>query len=208
MSRTPTRSDGGATIIEFAFIALLLFTMIFGIFEFGMVFRSRTTTVDAAAEGARVGAIQGPYRTSLGETADFSIIKVIRENTSAIDPEDITRIVIFKGSSSGAGSPASQVPAACKAGTPQPDKCNVYDPKTAFERVQVGNASYFDCDANPASPACSWNPSLRRNGPDSSDIDHLGVWIQVRHPFVTGLFGQTLTMQSASIVRLEPGLFE
>ena len=208
MSRLRARSDGGATLIEFAFIALLLFTLIFGIFEFGMVFRSRTTTADAAADGARTGAIQGPNQTALSETADYSILKSIRENTSAIDPEDITRIVVFKGSSSGAGSPASQVPAGCKAGTPQVDRCNVYDPNTAFERVQAGDAAYFDCASNAASPACPWNPSLRSNGPDPSDVDYLGVWIQVGHPFVTGLFGQTLTIENASVVRLEPGLFE
>lgn len=202
------RSDRGTTLIEFAVIALLLFTMIFGIFEFGMVFRSRTTTDDAASDGARAGSIQGPNQTASGETADYSIIKAIRENTSAINPEDITRIVVFKGSSSGAGAPSSQVPAGCKAGTPQANRCNVYDPNTAFERVQAGDASYFDCAGNAASPACSWNPSLRSNGPDPSDIDYLGVWIQIRHPFVTGLFGQTLTIESASVVRLEAGLFE
>ena len=196
------------TTIELALIALLLFTMIFGIFEFGMVFRSRTTTADAAAEGARAGSIQGPNQTSQGESADYSIIKVIRETTSAINPEDITRIVVFKGSASGAGSPTSQVPASCKAGTALLNRCNVYDPNTAFERVQEGDTTYFDCTANPASPACSWNPALRRNGPNPADIDYLGVWIQIRHPFVTGLFGRRLTIESASVVRLEAGLFE
>lgn len=208
MNRTRARSERGATLIEFAITALLLFTMLFGIFEFGMVFRSRATTSDAAADGARAGAIQGPNKSAGGETADYSIMKAIREDTAGINPETIVRIVVFKGSSSGAGAPASQVPALCKAGTPVAGRCNVYDPNAAFERVQAGDAGYFDCAANAASPACSWNPSSRRNGPRPSDIDYLGVWIQVRHPYVTGLFGRSLTIQGASVVRLEAGLFE
>ena len=64
------------------------------------------------------------------------------------------------------------------------------------------------CAANPGGPACSWNPVLRRNGPQPSDVDYLGVWVLVDHPFVTGLFGQTLTIQRAAVVRLEPGIFE
>ena len=93
--------ERGATLVEFALIALVFFTLIFGIFEFGMVFRSRTTTKDAASDGARIGAIQGPGIVGSGENADFSIIKAIREDTSAIDPDDIVRIVVFKGSASG-----------------------------------------------------------------------------------------------------------
>jgi TadE-like protein len=200
--------ERGATLTEFAVVGLLLFTVLFGIFEFGMLFRNRTTTSDAAADGARVGAIQGPNRTSTGETADYSIIKAIREDSSAIDPEAIEQIVIFKGSSSGSGSPASQVPATCKAGTPVAGRCNVYNPNTAFERVQEGDASYFDCSTNPTGPACSWDPVTRRNGPRPTDIEYLGVWIRVNHQWVTGLFGDGFTYESASVVRLEPGTFE
>ena len=47
------KSERGATMVEFALVALLLFTLIFGIVEFGLVFFGWITLTGAVREGAR-----------------------------------------------------------------------------------------------------------------------------------------------------------
>jgi Flp pilus assembly protein TadG len=51
------RGDGGAALLEFAFIAVLLFTLVFGIISFGLLLSFKQDLTRAAAEGARAGAV-------------------------------------------------------------------------------------------------------------------------------------------------------
>src|SRR5262245_1303901 len=46
-----------AVAVEMAVVAPLLLTMLFGIIEFGWLFTVRSTLVNAAREGARLGAL-------------------------------------------------------------------------------------------------------------------------------------------------------
>lgn len=48
-----------AVTVELAVVSPVMFAMLFGIIEFGWLFTVRHTMVNAAREGARVGAIQG-----------------------------------------------------------------------------------------------------------------------------------------------------
>ena len=41
------------------------------------------------------------------------------------------------------------------------------------------------------------------SGPNSPP-DFLGVWIEVKHSWVTGLFGSSITLNQRVIVKLEP----
>ncbi len=49
--------DGGAALIEFAFVALLLFTLVFGIIGYAYMMSFRQALTQSAAEGARAGAV-------------------------------------------------------------------------------------------------------------------------------------------------------
>ena len=54
------RGDQGAALIEFAFVMVLLFTLIFGIVSFGLILSFKQDVTRAAAEGARAGAVAFP----------------------------------------------------------------------------------------------------------------------------------------------------
>ena len=54
------RGDHGAALVEFAFVMVLLFTLIFGIIGFGMILSFKQDVTRAAAEGARAGAVAFP----------------------------------------------------------------------------------------------------------------------------------------------------
>ena len=54
------RGDEGAGLVEFALISVLLFTLLFGIINFGLILSFRQDVTRAAAEGARGGAVAIP----------------------------------------------------------------------------------------------------------------------------------------------------
>jgi Flp pilus assembly protein TadG len=52
--------DRGAALIEFALVAVLLLTIVFGIISFGLILSFKQDMTRAAAEGARAGAVALP----------------------------------------------------------------------------------------------------------------------------------------------------
>lgn len=54
-----------AVAVEMAVVTPLLLTMLFGIIEFGWLFTVRSTMVNAAREGARLGALPGSTETEI-----------------------------------------------------------------------------------------------------------------------------------------------
>lgn len=57
--RSKSRLLRAAVAVEMAVVTPLMLTMLFGIIEFGWLFTVRSTMVNAAREGARLGALQG-----------------------------------------------------------------------------------------------------------------------------------------------------
>lgn len=200
------RTERGAALLETLLVAPVVMALLLGIFEFGLIYRDVLTTADAVANGARSGAVIGPRTTDSGVSADFEIIRQVRNSLGNVPVEWIDRIVVFKAAGPGAGSPSSQVPHACKTGGSVANVCNVYDPANAFLAVDTGNNDFFaNC---PSGRACSWRPASRRNGPTAAAIDYLGVYVRLERPYVSGLFGDTFTIEQAYIVRLEPGMLD
>lgn len=198
--------DRGAALLETMLVAPVFMVIVLGIFEFGLIYRDVLTSSDAVANGARSGAVIGPRTLDSGVSADFEIIRQVRNSMGTVPISSIDRIVVFKATGPGAGSALSQVPNACKTGGSVTNVCNVYDPANAFLAVDTGNNDFFaDC---PSGRACAWRPASRRNGPTAAEIDYIGVYIRIDRPYVSGLFGDTYTIEQAFIVRLEPGMLE
>ena len=56
--RVPAQgSDAGAAAVEFAFVSVLLFTLLFGIIQYGFFFLQSSAAEHAAWEGARAAAV-------------------------------------------------------------------------------------------------------------------------------------------------------
>lgn len=200
----PYRDDRAATVVEMSIVALLVFTFILAVIEFGLLFRDNLTATDAVADASRIGAVIGPDVQFDGSTADYAIVKSIREGMASLSDDTIQYVVVFKAS--GGDQPADeQVPAACRNGIPINGICNVYRATAAFSAVESGDVAYFTCGGvNTA--ACSWNPTSRRDGPRSSDVETLGVYVKIELDGYTGLFSESWTITRATVARLEPGV--
>jgi Flp pilus assembly pilin Flp len=87
------RSDGGAAMVEFALVALLLFTFILGIIDFGRALYLYNNLTNAARVGARFAAVQfpdpcGSQAAIVQRTVDY--IREFNNNPSANPAQYVT----------------------------------------------------------------------------------------------------------------------
>ncbi|MEL7209145.1 MAG: hypothetical protein AAGK32_13090, partial [Actinomycetota bacterium] len=103
-----------------------------------------------------------------------------------------------------AGGPNGSPTAGCRAGTPSAapgSECNVYTvddlalPAEDFGCRDDRDLDRFFCptDRKVASSAATGGPP-----------DYVGIWIEATHPWVTGLWGEAITMSDLTVTRLEP----
>ncbi|HEX3152446.1 MAG TPA: TadE family protein [Gemmataceae bacterium] len=84
---------GGATTVEFAFVAILLFLMLFGIFEYGRFLFVYHMTTNAARDAARFAAVKTGGGTMPGEPTAVT----------TADVQEVWRSGMFNGQSYGTG---------------------------------------------------------------------------------------------------------
>jgi Flp pilus assembly protein TadG len=194
LARMPRRrrfhGDDGTIIAESALLIPFFVLLLFGMLEFGGAFRDYLTLSSAASTGARQAGIQGN-----SASADWNIILAVKEASTAMPLGQITRISIFK-----AATPTASMPASCASGGVA--DCNSYNASTVASVTRAASMplSWSNCTG----PTSFYCPTGRNVG--SSNPDYVGVWVQIVHPWITGLFGSSITMTQTSIIRLEPQL--
>ena len=136
----------------------------------------------------------------------------IAKESSALNRANIDRIVIYKPTAFG------QAPSAtCQAGTAVANVCNVYVPADlvaaqvqvteetlALSENRAPDASKVKFGCSVTSPDRFWCPSTRKVTQTGAGPDYVGVWMQIRHPWITKMFGTDRTLTDASVIRLEP----
>ena len=169
-TRLPTamrarRGERGAAMVEFALVSVILFTIIFGLIEGGLLVRARNSMNNSADDAARRGAVAGA-----DPSADWQILQQLRAR-GTLAAADINFVVVYRAPSSD-----SDPTAACRAGTPVADVCNVYE----LADFEIGSSS-FDC--GDATLDGSWCPNDRAV---DGDFEYIGVYIDATHSGVTG----------------------
>src|SRR4051812_5565151 len=198
------RGDDGAIMAEAALITPFFILIIFGIVEFGGAFRDYQTVSNGASQGTRTAAIQG---NATG--ADWSILQAVIKGTRAVPSNQIVRIVVFHASSTN-----RTVPAVCKTGstgsTVSGSECNVYTGANLATAIAGGIAPIAWANASPPSgsnPIAYYRSDTRkvhRDAATGGPRDYVGVYVEVLHPWVTGLFGKNITLSDTSVTQLEP----
>jgi hypothetical protein len=172
-----TGRDRGATAVEFALVAPILVVLTFGIIEFSSAYHDSSLAADAARAGARVGSAQATnpaYATS--------VVQAVNSALSSMPSNEPQELWIYKANS--AGYPG-------------------------------GGSSFSSCSTN-----CikyTWNPGAKAFSGGggggwaaatqqacTQPYDQIGVYVKVKHNFVTGLFGTNLTLSDHAVFRLEP----
>ena len=65
------RDENGTSVVEFAIVAPLLFVIVFGIIEFGILLYDKAMITNASREGARAGIVFRPSRSATAENAEI-----------------------------------------------------------------------------------------------------------------------------------------
>jgi Flp pilus assembly protein TadG len=99
--RVAKKNESGAAAVEFALISVILFTIVFGIIEFGQFYSQYQVFQSAAREGARVAAV----RTAGGTPA--TVTEVRSAITAAANP--------YSSQIPGAGGSLPTIATACPA---------------------------------------------------------------------------------------------
>ena len=185
--------DGGTVLVEAVLLTPFFVFMLFGILEFGGAFRDNLTVANDVLIGTRQVAIQGN-----AADADWNVIQAIKKASQAIPLSEIQFIVIYKAS-----GPTTPVPAACLTGpvSSGSNPCNWYGPTQIAETSNTLPENWLTCASGPSSSYC---PSTRSVLTGSPGPDYVGVYIQVLHPWITGLFGTSINLHATSVAHLEP----
>jgi len=185
--------------VEAAFISPVFLLVLFGVLEFGGAYRDYLTVNNAAVAATRQESVQGA-----NIQADWLTLQAIKKASKAFPDKDIEYVVVWK-----ATGPTDSVPAACKTGgrtvgtaaAPTAGSCNYFT--VAQMNSSTGDA--WKCQS--PDPIQYWCPSTRNvsmSGNSGTGPDYLGVYIQMKHPYITGFFGKSVTLSATSITKLEP----
>ncbi|MCU1453947.1 MAG: hypothetical protein JWN46_2093 [Acidimicrobiales bacterium] len=169
-------------------------SLLIGIMELGMAMNDYLGMGAAARSGARVASATGNDLY-----ADYSIVQRVSKDSSAIKRSAILFVVVYKPSAIGEAPSAT-----CQTGSPSAGSgaaltgaCNVYV-TSDFLRPK----SDFGCLST--SPDRYWCPTVRNVAKGGSGSDYIGVWMKVRHTWVTKMFGNAKDLTDSSVIRLEP----
>ena len=191
------RGDQGATLVESALITPVLLLFIFGIFEFGFAFRDYLAVANVTRDAAREASVAGNVLD-----ADYRVLRAIDRASAALPDGAIDRIVVWE-----ATGPTQDVPAGCKSGTPDDGTsgsyCNVYAdadlnrPEVEFGCQEIAAGDPYD------SKDRFWCPR-DRDVSAGSGLDYVGIYVEITHQYITGLFGDSVVFEDQMILKVEP----
>lgn len=182
------RRDRGAALVEAAFVTPVLLFLVFGLFEIGMLFRNYLGVSAAVKDGARAASI-----ASNSPQADWRVLQAIKRTAAPLPDGSINRIIVFDAAMpQNANGPS----AACLGSVPG-SGCNSYVPAD----WETYDAEKFECNGLPDPDWCGADRDSAFSDPTPAKI---GVYIEVQHNYITGLFGDSLTLTEDAIFRIEP----
>lgn len=192
LSTRPTAQprERGAAMIEMAMVLPLLVLLVFGIVEYGLLFKEKLTIASAANSAARTGATMGTR-----EEADFRILRALEAGLyDQVDATVLISVDIFM---------ADEITGA----------------KDAFDVNTYTFTNVLPCRWSPCPDPSQgggpdyggpWTPDLRDTELDASGggIDVLGVEVTYHHDDITGLIpGVDRDLTERALIRLEPDVF-
>lgn len=185
------RSERGAALIEAALVTPVFLMVVFSLFEFGLLFRTKLTVENASREGARAASIQGN-----DAEADYYIVRTVEHALAAIDLQQLQYLVVFR-----ATGVDDSLPAAC-ATSSQAGLCNRYTAADFFAELDDAggvDTGLFRCGTLDS----SWCPTTRETDL-SVGTDFIGLHVEARYDYITGVFSGGTSLGETTILRLEP----
>lgn len=191
--RIGPRDQRGAVIVEAALVLPVMIVIVIGIMEFGLLYSNYSTTVASSRSGARIAAtMYSQAKTGASETSEQTaalaqIVAATEADLKVMNNGEPIGMAIYRvDPSSSDGAPAGGFPGANMNGGCT-SRCIRY----------------------------TWNPAtrkmVRQSGywPDPqrcvlANVESIGVYVQTKHNYITGMLGQSRTVAGHTVMRLEP----
>lgn len=180
-------------MIEAALAVPILIGIVIGVMEFGLLFMNYSKSVSASRSGARVAASVYSRADSISSVnngpespaqalALTQIVDAVEGDMKNLNSAVPVRMMIYRVASD--GQPAGGINGTCS------DRCISYTwNDTTKKMVRDSSAKRW-----PNPQRCLIN-----------NFESIGVYVEVRHDFITPMFGQSKTVGSKTTMRLEPG---
>lgn len=183
------RGQRGAVLVEAALVLPVMILVVMGIIEFGFAFASSTTTTGASRSGARLGAAAyataGTIPANQRTAADQIAATVSADLVGLTSAEPVGMTIYRADSASSDGAPIGGFPDDGMVGGCTTD-CFRYLWDSATEQMKYDSGGWPDPDA------CGMN------------LDSIGVYVQAKHDYITGMIGDHVYVDGQTIMRLEP----
>ncbi len=184
-------------------MAPLLVLLSLGIAEFGFVWRDSVTIVTASRSAARAVSNTTGGAGNKAQ-ADWIALGQFTAALEGIEVSEINRLIVYNAS----GANPSTVLSACKTHNlggnnfgGRSGECNIYTGDflaNTFDPVDDSNfVGGIDWDA-------AWEPTTRDATQAGSDMDYVGVWVEIDQDTFSGIFGDTWTHTDDVVFRIEP----
>jgi Flp pilus assembly protein TadG len=176
------RGERGAVAIEAAILTPLLILLIFGIIEFGMLFKDWLAVTSSVRAGTRMASAEPRVMTFAQDAAD----QVAREG-SALDMANVQELWIYKAQTSGSN-----------AGYPVGGDSSFSNCTTCVKFHWNAGTKTFVAYSN------TWAATAQNACQGDASHDAIGVYLKILHPGVTGLIFGDMTIKEHSVMSLEP----
>lgn len=182
-------NESGAALVEMAIVLPLLILLIFGIVEYGLLFKEKMTIASATASAARTGATMGSR-----DAADMRILEALEAGLfDQVDSSVLISVEIFKANETTGAKVAGSV--------------------NTYLFTPILPCKWTPCPSTTPGPAVyggSWVPSSRDTtlDPSGGGLDVLGIEVKYHHTAVTGLIpGVDRDLSERALIRIEPDVF-
>jgi len=183
--------ERGAAMVEMAMVLPLLVLLVFGIVEYGLLFKEKLTIASAATSASRTGATMGTR-----DAADFRMLRALEAGLyDQVDASVLISVDIFEADEITGVASATNV-------------------NTYFFTPDILPCKWTPCP-DPDAPGGAvyggtWIPSVRDTELDAGGggLSVLGIEIEYHHDAVTNLIpGVDRDLTERALVRLEPDTF-
>lgn len=199
------RDEAGAAVMEFALVLPLLAMLVFGIIEFSLALRDHSvvtsnvrTAARVAATGAGTGAAtcftgpdEPPCASAYSPAFAQEAADAVQRSGTAMPEDYLDFILIYKANSQ--GFPGAEgnltMPANCGATA----NCVMFTWNESVNGFRYSGGTWISSTISACFPGTPTAPQHR-----------VGVYLQAQHPFLTGLFGDGITLSDRAVMDFEP----
>ena len=177
--RSDQNGERGAALVETAILIPVVILITFGLIEFSSAYQSSSVASAAARAGARVSSAEALLPTYATDAAASAATAL-----HTVPSSEPVEMWVYKATANG-----------------YPESGNFTNCTThCIKYVWVPGTRLFDT----ASPTGGGWPYTTQNACNQNAWDSVGVYVKLKHKFITQLFGASITLADHAVFRLEP----